>query len=74
MSYLVRFQNQFSAKLCNHWRGAITAQKFNYSQKAAPTETVKVSRKKTYLYTAFISIAGLAFAYYVKKEKDYGNF
>lgn len=73
MSSLVRLSNRCGASTCSRWRNAVVQRKLNYTQKTERPD-VKVSRRTTYLSTAAICISGLAFAYYVQKEKDYGNF
>lgn len=46
----------------------------NYSQSAKSENATNLSRKKTFLYTAFWGATVLGFGYYVKHEKDLGTF
>lgn len=69
MSYLIRVSRNIFQKFQVNRSSALIQTQLKYSQKS---DEIKVSRKKTYVYTAFIGVAAAVFAYYVQKEKQYG--
>lgn len=71
MSQLIRYSNRLFGQFS---RKALLQPKLNYSGQAIKPNDIKLSRKKKYIYTAFIAASTIGFAYYVKKEKYYGKY
>lgn len=71
MSHLVRIQNQLLRSARLSFQSVFRQRRLNYSQKA-DNEIVK-SKKSTYLFVAFFGVVSASFAYYVKKQKDFGE-
>lgn len=71
MSWFLKSQSRFCRQVCGIVRGQFVQQQLRYSQQNIPEPVV--SRKKKYIYTAILSGSLIAFAYYVNKEREYGN-
>lgn len=72
MSVLIRSQGRLFRELCGSVRSGVIKQQLNYSQQQISNSPV-VSKKKKYMYTAFLGASILGFGYYVSKEREYGN-
>lgn len=75
MSWLVRSQvsqGRYFRQFCGSVRTQFLQPKCKYSQQNTVVEPT-ISRKKKYLYTAFVGVSVIAFSYYVHKEREYGN-
>lgn len=71
MSHLVRFHNQLFSRARFSFRSVLSQRRLNYSQK--PETEIKISKKSTYLFVAFFGVVSASFAFYVKKQKDFGE-
>lgn len=71
MSSFIRSNGRLFRKLFDNSPNRIFQQRLKYSQQSS-TEPV-ISRKKKYIYTAFLGLSCIAFGYYVRKEKEYGK-
>lgn len=72
MSVFIRSQGRLIRELCGNVRKSSLTQQLKYSQQKIPDSPI-VSKKKKYLYTAFLGASIFGFAYYVNKEREYGN-
>lgn len=73
MSQFVKHQCRLLRLFNRSFQYRFVQQKFNYSQNPIPNTEVKFNRKKKYIYSAVLGVCCLGFAYYIKKEKEYGN-
>lgn len=71
MSSFIRSQGRLFKQVFGGSQCRLIQPHLKYSQQIS-TEPV-VSRKKKYIFTAFVGLSFIAFGYYVKKEKEYGN-
>lgn len=71
MSWFIRSHGQLIRQVCGRGRSQFIQQKLRYSQQKNPD--VVVSGKKKYISIALLGGSLIAFGYYVKKERDYGN-
>ncbi|XP_031627153.1 protein SCO1 homolog, mitochondrial-like [Contarinia nasturtii] len=69
MSWLVRSQCQLFRQFSGSLRTQFLYPKCKYSQQSIAEPTI--SRKKKYIYTAFLGASVIAFSYYVHKEREY---
>lgn len=72
MSSFIRSHGRLFSKIFRNPQSRLVQQQFRYSQQTT-TEPV-ISRKKKYIYTAILGVSCIAFGYYVRKEKEYGNY
>lgn len=72
MSVFIRSQGRLIRELCGNVRRSNITQQLKYSQQKIPDSPI-VSKKKKYMYTAFLGASIFGFAYYVNKEREYGN-
>lgn len=70
MSRFIRSQSRLLRQICGNSQRQFLQQQQKYSQQI--NEPV-VSRKKKYIYTAFLGVSLIGFGYYIAKEREYGN-
>lgn len=71
MSHLVRMRNQLFRRGILSFQSVLSQRRLNYSQN--PDNEIIKSKKSTYLFVAFFGVVSASFAYYVKKQKDFGE-
>lgn len=72
MSWFIRSHGRLLRQVCGQARSQLVRQQLKYSQQNIPEPVI--SRKKKYLYTAFMGASLIGFGYYVNKEREYGKF